>query len=163
MQKLASLGYIGLQKSSGAAATVSGTDPKDKIATANKVIGASSRDQSKPDRAIAALEPIVSAEPNLYLAQYTLGTALARKAQYAQAAKHLHKAIELQPDSAWAHYEIGAALLKTNDFKTAIVHLEIASGHLPAFAPAHLSLAEAYEHVGRTEDAKRERSKGGQK
>jgi choline-sulfatase len=160
MQKLASLGYIGLQKSSGAAATVAGTDPKDKIATANKVIGASSRDQSKPDRAIAALEPIVSADPNLYLAQYTLGTALARKAQYAEAAKHLHKAIELQPDSAWAHYEIGATLVKTGDFKTAIVHLEIATGRLPAFAPAHISLAEAYEHMGRTEDAKRERSKG---
>jgi arylsulfatase A-like enzyme/Flp pilus assembly protein TadD len=167
MQKLASLGYIGLQKSSGAAAAVTGTDPKDKIAIANKVIGASSRDQSKPDvaiaRAIAALEPIVAADPNLYLAQYTLGTALARKAQYAEAAKHLHKAIELQPDSAWAHYEIGAALVKAGDFKTAIVHLEIATGHLPAFAPAHLALAEAYEHMGRTEDAKRERSKGGQK
>jgi arylsulfatase A-like enzyme/Tfp pilus assembly protein PilF len=168
MQKLASLGYIGLQKSSGAAASVTGTDPKDKIATANKVIeAASARDQSKPDlaiaRAIAALEPIVSADPNLYLAQYTLGTALARKAQYADAAKHLHKAIELQPDSAWAHYEIGAALVKMGDFKTAVVHLEIATGRLPAFAPAHLCLAEAYEHTGRTEDAKRERSKGGQK
>ena len=117
MQKLASLGYIGLQKSSGAAAAVAGTDPKDKIATANKVIeAASARDQSKPDldiaRAIAALEPIVAADPNLYLAQYTLGMALARKAQYAEAAKHLHKAIELQPDSAWAHYEIGATLAK---------------------------------------------------
>jgi arylsulfatase A-like enzyme/Tfp pilus assembly protein PilF len=165
MQKLASLGYIGLQKSSSAATTVAGTDPKDKIATANKVIEATlARDQSKPDlaiaRAIAALEPVVAADPNLYLAQYTLGTALARKAQYAEAAKHLHKAIELQPDSAWAHYEIGATLVKTGDFKTAIVHLEIATGRLPAFAPAHLSLAEAYEHTGRTEDAKRERSKG---
>ncbi len=150
MQKLASLGYIGLQKSSGAAATVSGTDPKDKIGTANKVIeAAQARDQSKPlaiTRAIAALEPIVAADPNLYLAQYTLGVALARKGE--------------QPDSAWAHYEIGATLLKTGDFKTAIVHLEIATGRLPAFAPAHISLAEAYEHMGRTEDAKRERSRG---
>jgi len=168
MQKLASLGYIGLQKSSGATAPVAGTDPKDKIATANKVLEAASvRDHVKPDlaiaRAIAALEPIVSADPNLYLAQYTLGTALARKAQYAEAVKHLHKAIELQPDSAWAHYEIGATLVKTGDFKTAIVHLEIATGRLPAFAPAHLSLAEAYEQVGRTEDAKKERSKIGQK
>jgi arylsulfatase A-like enzyme len=168
MQKLASLGYIGLQKSSGAAATVAGTDPKDKIATANKVIeAASASDQSKPNldiaHVIAALEPIVAADPNLYLAQYTLGTALARKAQCAEAAKHLHKAIELQPDSAWAHYEIGSTLLKTGDFKTAVVHLEIATGRLPAFAPAHLSLAEAYEHMGRTEDAKRERSKGGPK
>ena len=164
MQKLASLGYIGLQKSSGAAVAVAGTDPKDKIATANKVIeAAQARDQSKPlaiTRAIAALESIVAADPNLYLAQYTLGVALARKAQYAEAVKHLHKAIELQPDSAWAHYEMGAALLKTGDFKTAVVHLEIATGRLPAFAPAHLSLAEAYEHLGRTEDAKRERSKG---
>jgi tetratricopeptide (TPR) repeat protein len=160
MQKLASLGYIGLQKSSGSAASVAGTDPKDKIATANKVIeAASARDQSRPDRAIAALGPVVSADPNLYLAQYTLGSALARKAQYADAAKHLHKAIELQPDSAWAHYEIGATLLKTGDFKTAIVHLEIATGRLPAFAPAHLSLAEAYEHMGRTEDAKQQRDR----
>jgi choline-sulfatase len=168
MQKLASLGYIGLQKSSGSVATVAGTDPKDKIATTNKVIAAGlARGESKPDlaiaRAIAALEPVVSADPNLYLAQYTLGAALARKGQYAEAVKHLHKAIELQPDSAWAHYEIGASLLKTGDFKTAIVHLEIATGRLPAFAAAHLSLAEAYEHTGRAEDAKRERSRGVQK
>ena len=163
MQKLASLGYIGLQKSAGAAASVAGTDPKDKIATANKVIEATlGHDQMKPDlaiaRAIAALDPVVTYDPNLYLAQYTLGAALARKAQYAEAIKHLHKAIELQPDSGWAHYETGASLLKTGDFKTAIVHLEIATGRLPAFAPAHLSLAEAYEHMGRTEEAKRERA-----
>src|SRR5208283_2987175 len=161
MQKLASLGYVGLQKSSASAAAVAGTDPKDKIATANKVIeAASARDLSKPEFAITALDPILSADPNLYLAQYTLGVALARKGQYAEAVKHLHKAIELQPDSAWANYEIGACLLKTGDFKTAIVHLEIATGRLPAFSPAHLSLADAYEHTGRTEDAKRERSKG---
>jgi choline-sulfatase len=163
MQKLASLGYIGLQKSAGSTTAVSGTDPKDKITVANKVIAVATRDQSKPEIAIAALNPIVAADPNLYLAQYTLGVALARKGQYAEAEKHLHKSIELQPDSAWAHYEIGATLLKTGDFKTAIVHLEIATGRLPNFAPAHLSLAEAYEHTGRTEDAKRERNKGGQK
>jgi arylsulfatase A-like enzyme len=170
MQKLASLGYIGLQKSSASATAVAGTDPKDKIATANKVLAAASAGgQSKSGIAvaIAALTPLlsgnVSADPNLYLAQYALGAALARKGEYAEAAKHLHKAIELQPDSAWAHYEMGATLLKTGDFKTAVVHLEIATGRLPAFAPAHLFLAEAYEHLGRTEDAKRERSKGGQK
>jgi arylsulfatase A-like enzyme/Flp pilus assembly protein TadD len=164
MQKLASLGYIGLQKSSGSIAAVSGTDPKDKIATANKVIeAATARDQSKPDRAIAELDPVVSADPSLYLAQYTLGAALARKGQYSEAAKHLHKAIELQPDSAWAHYEIGAVLLKTGDFKTAIVHLEIAAGRLPAFAATHLALADAYERAGRTDDAKRERAQAAKK
>lgn len=163
MQKLASLGYAGLQKSAPTAATVAGIDPKDKIAVANKVIAAATRDQSKPDLAIAALTPVVSADPGLYLAQYTLGVALAQKAQYAEAAKHLRKAVELQPDSAWANYEIGASLVKAGDFKTAIVHLEIATGRLPAFAPAHLSLADAYEHSGRADDAKKERSKAGQK
>jgi len=181
MQKLASLGYVGLQKSSASAAAVGGIDPKDKIATANKVLGlvwgrapsracpeqsrrvqsdrSSSVSEQKLARAIAALEPIVSADPNLYLAQYTLGVALAQKAQYTEAAKHLHKAIELQPDSAWAHYEIGATLLQTGGFKTAIVHLEIATERLPGFSPAHTALAEAYDHAGRAEDAKKERAK----
>ena len=164
MQKLASLGYVGLQKSSATAAAAAGTDPKDKIATANKVLAlvwgrAPSPVQAERSSAIAALEPIVSADPNLYLAQYTLGVALSRKGQYAEAAQHLHKAIELQPDSAWAHYEIGASLLKTGDFKTAIVHLEIAAGRLPGFSPAHTALADAYDHAGRTEDAKKEREK----
>jgi arylsulfatase A-like enzyme len=161
MQKLASLGYIGLQKSSASAAAVTGIDPKDKdkIAIANKVIAATASPEQKPDRGIPILEPIIAADPNLYLAQYTLGVALARKGQYAEATKHLHKAIELQPDSAWAHYEMGACLIKTNDFKTAIIHLEIAAGRLPQFAPAHFSLAEAYEHTGRAGDAKKERSR----
>ena len=41
----------------------------------------------------------------------------------------------------------------------AAVHLEIAAGRLPAFVDAHLKLAEAYEHLGRAEDAKKERGK----
>jgi arylsulfatase A-like enzyme/Tfp pilus assembly protein PilF len=156
MQKLASLGYVGLQKSAGASATVTGTDPKDKIAIANKVIEAA---QAKPDQAIAALALITSADPNLYLAQYTLGVALAQTGQFAAAAKHLHKAVELQPDSAWAHYTMGATLLKTVDYKTATVHLEIATTRLPKFAPAHQALADAYAHLGRAEDAKKEQGR----
>ena len=165
MQKLASLGYVGLQTSSGAATSVSGTDPKDKIATANKVVetAPSLLAPSKADRAVAALTPITAADGNLYLAEYTLGVALAEKGQYGEAAKHLHKAVGLQPESGWAHYETGATLLKTGDFKTAAVHLEIATTRLPAFAPAHSALAQAYDHMGRADDAKKERAKAGEK
>jgi arylsulfatase A-like enzyme/Flp pilus assembly protein TadD len=160
IQKLASLGYVGLQKSAGAGAAVTGTDPKDKIATADKTIDASIvLQQGKADRAIAALSSLVATEPSLYLAEYTLGGALAQKGLHAEAVKHLHKAIELQPDSGWAHYRMGASLLKTGDYKTATVHLEIAAGRLPAFAPAHLALAEAYDHLGRLDDAKKARGK----
>jgi tetratricopeptide (TPR) repeat protein len=163
MQKLASLGYVGLQKSAGPSSAVTGTDPKDKIVVANKVIAAAeAAAQGKPDQAISVLAPITGADPNLYLAQYALGVSLFQKGQYAEAAKHLHKAIELQPDSAWAHYAIGSALLKTGDYKTAVVHLEIATTRLPSFPPAHRALAEAYNRTGRPEDAGKARSRAGQ-
>ena len=38
------------------------------------------------------------------------------------------------------------------------MHLEIATGRLPAFAPARLALVEAYQHLGRAEDAQKERA-----
>jgi arylsulfatase A-like enzyme/Tfp pilus assembly protein PilF len=162
MQKLASLGYVGLQQASGKSAAVTGTDPKDKIAVADKVSDAAAAfDQGKTDRAVAALTPLVASEPGIYLAEFTLGAALAQKGLHAEAVKHLHKAIELQPDAVWAHYRMGASLLKTGDFKTAAVHLEIAAGRLAGFSDAHMKLADAYEHMGRAEDAKKEREKTG--
>ncbi len=165
MQKLASLGYVGLQTSSGAAAAVAGIDPKDKIATANKVVEAAPSGVAprEPDSAIASLTSLVSADSSLYLAEYILGVALAEKARYADAVKHLHKAIELQPTSSWAHYEMGASLLKTGNCKSAAVHLEIAAGRLSTFAPVHAALAQAYSHLGRADDAKRELNKVGHK
>jgi arylsulfatase A-like enzyme len=160
MQKLASLGYVGLQKSAGPSATATGIDPKDKIATANKVAEAAlALEQGKADQTVGALTPLASAEPNLFLVEYMLGTALAQKGQHTEAVKHLHKAIEFQPDSAWAHYWMGASLLKTGDFKTAAVHLEIAAGRLLGFGDVHARLAEAYVHLGRPDDAKKERGK----
>ena len=161
MQKLASLGYVGLQKSAAPASTAAtGIDPKDEIATANKILSALALlNQGKPEKAAAILQPALADGANMYLVQFVMGAALARQQQYPQAIEYLRRAIELQPDSTWAHYEMGSSLLKTDDFKTAVVHLEIVSSRLPEFAEAHSLLAQAYEHLGRTEDAKRERSK----
>lgn len=163
MQKLASLGYVGLQKSGGTSTAATGTDPKDAITTANKVLNAlSDLDAGQADKVIAALQPIIAKQPDMYLARYALGVAYAQQLHYPQAIENLHKAIELQPDSAWAHYYMGVSLLKTGDFKTAAIHLEIASSRLAEFAAAHASLAQAYDHIGRSEDAKRERSRAAQ-
>ena len=93
------------------------------------------------------------------LAQFAMGVALADLQQWGKAIEHLHTAIELQPDSAWAHYYMGNCLVKTGDYKSAAVHLEIASSRLPEFAAGHLLLADAYGHLGRPDDAKRERAK----
>jgi choline-sulfatase len=161
MQKLASLGYVGLQTSAvPASIAATGVDPKDGMATANKILSAFTLlNQGKPERAVAILQPALAGAEKMYLAQFVMGSALARQQQYPQAIEYLHRAIELQPDSTWAHYEMGSSLLKTGDYKTAVVHLEIVSSRLPECAEAHSLLAQAYEHLGRTEDAKRERSR----
>jgi arylsulfatase A-like enzyme len=160
MQKLASLGYVGLQKT-GAGVTVAteGSDPKDVIAAANKTLDAlQDLDDGKPEKVIPVLQQILAAQPNLYLAQFAMGTAQFQLQHYSLAIEHLHKAIELQPDSAFAHYAMGLCLTKTGDFKTSAVHLEIAAQRLPQFSSLHSALAETYEHLGRTQDAARERA-----
>jgi arylsulfatase A-like enzyme/Tfp pilus assembly protein PilF len=165
MQKLASLGYVGLQKSdAGVNAATEGADPKDVIAAINKTLAALLElDDGRPEKAIPGLRQVIAAQPGAYLAQYAMGTALTQQQQYAEAIGYLHKAIELQPDSAWAHYEMGLNLMKSGDFKTSAVHLEIASGRLPGFSALHSMLAEVYEHLGRSPEAAQERNKASQK
>jgi choline-sulfatase len=160
MQKLASLGYVGLQKTSSAGARVEGTDPKYEIAIANQTLSAiSALEQDKLDKAIAGFQQVLSSHADIYLAQYGLGRALAQKKSYADAIQHLHKAIELQPDSTWANYEIGKTLMKTGDFKSAAVHLEIASSRLPESSQTHSLLSQVYEKLGRKDDASREHTR----
>ena len=159
MQKLASLGYVGLQKTS-ITTTAEGTDPKDVIAIANQALSAmSDLQQGKTEKAIAGFQQVLAKQTDVFLAQYGLGRALVQKQRYAEAIEHLHKAIQLQPDSSWANFEIGGALEKAGDFKTAAVHLEIAAGRMAEFPSVHALLADAYDHLGRKNDADRERGK----
>jgi len=161
MQKLASLGYVGLQKGgAGVNAATGGTDPKEVIAAINKTLAAMlESDDGKPEKAIPLLRQVLAVQPVFYLAQYGMGFAMVQQGQYAEAIGYLHKAIELDPESAWAHYEMGLSLMKTGDFKASVVHLEIASGRLPAFSAAHSLLADVYEHLGRSQDGARERTR----
>ena len=161
MQKLASLGYVGLQKASaGVSAAAEGSDPKDAIGAINKTMAAIlALEDGTPEKVILTLRQVIGIQPTSFLAQYGMGAALVQQQQYADAVPFLHKAIELQPDSPWAHYAMGISLMKTGDFKTAAVHLEIAAGRLPGFGAAHLALAETYEHLGRVPDGARERAK----
>jgi choline-sulfatase len=164
MQKLASLGYVGLQKGdAGVNAAAEGTNPRDVIAAINKTLAALLElDQGKPEKAIPLLRQVLAAQPATYLAQYGMGFAMVQQGQYPEAIGYLHKAIELQPDSAFAHYLMGLSLMKTGDFKASVVHLEIASGRLPSFSAVHSLLAEVYEHLGWSQDGARERAKATQ-
>lgn len=164
LQKLASLGYVGLQKSVSPNETaVTGTDPKDEIALANKVEEAMREiEDGKAQRASAALQAVVKSHPRMFLAQFAAGVAAVQERQYAQGVPFLRKAIELQPQAAWTYYEMGEALAHTGDWKGAATHLEIAVTRLPEMAEAHATLAEAYQHLGRAADAKREQERAEQ-
>jgi choline-sulfatase len=161
LQKLASLGYVGLQKGgAGVNAATGGTDPKEVIAAINKTLAALLElDDGKQEKAIPLIRQVLAVQPAFYLAQYGMGFALVQQGQYAEAIGYLHKAIELQPDSAFAHYAMGLSLMKTGDFKASAIHLEIASGRLPAFSAVHSLLADVYEHLGRSQDGTRERAR----
>jgi arylsulfatase A-like enzyme len=164
LQKLASLGYVGLQKGgAGVNAATGGTDPKELIAVINRTLAALLElDDGKPDKAMPLLREVLAGRPTIYLAQYGMGFAMVQQGQYAEAIGYLHKAIELQPDSAFAHYMMGLSLMKTGDFKASAIHLEIASGRLPAFSAAHSMLADVYEHLGRSQDSAREQTRAAQ-
>jgi arylsulfatase A-like enzyme/Flp pilus assembly protein TadD len=161
MQKLASLGYVGLQKMPAAArAPMSGVDPKAGIAIADKVVSANVLlDQGQPEKAVAELQAVGAAASGMYLAQYVMGVALVQQQHYLLAVEYLRKAIELQPDSARAHYEMGSALLKNGDYKTALIHLEIAASRLPGNSEVHARLAAVHERLGRAQEAEKERAK----
>lgn len=164
LQKLASLGYVGVQKSVSPNETaVTGTDPKDEIALANKVEDALQQiEDGKPQRAASALQAVVKSHPGMFLAQFAAGLASMQQRQYAAAVPFLRKAIELDPQAAWAYYEMGEALARTGDWKGAATHLEIAVTRLPEMADAHATLAEVYQHLGRAADAKREQERAEQ-
>jgi arylsulfatase A-like enzyme len=161
MQKLASLGYIGLQSGAGSAKpAIGGIDPKDAIGLANQTLAAwRLLDDGKPEPAIAQLKTVLASRSNLYLAQYGMGIALSQQKQYRDSVEFLRNAIKLQPESAGAHAAMGESLRQTGDFKTAVVHLEIASKLQPESAVLQSSLADVYEHLGRTQDAAKERTK----
>jgi arylsulfatase A-like enzyme/Flp pilus assembly protein TadD len=165
MQKLASLGYVGLQKTATAAnQNMTGTDPKDATTVANRIATAKTLlDEGKPEPVQTLLASSMASAAGMFEAQYLMGSALVEQGKYAQAIPFLHRAIELQPDSPWAHYRMGKGLLRTNDYKTAAIHLEIATDRLPNCASAHALLAQAYAHTGKPEDAKRETTKSMQK
>ena len=161
LQKLASLGYVGLQKSASPNETaVTGTDPKDEIALANKIENAMQDiEGGQPQKTDAALQAVLKSHPGMFLAQFAAGVAAVQQRQYAAAVPHLRKAIELQPQAAWAYYQMGEALARSGDWKGAATHLDIAVARLPEMADAHATLAEAYQHLGRAADAKREQER----
>jgi choline-sulfatase len=160
LQKLSSLGYVGLQRSASQSSAPTGTDPKEEISLANRVQKAmASLYSGGVAQVLPGLERIAAENPKMFLPLYGVGVAQIAQKQYSKAIEPLHKAIGLQPDSALAHFAMGIAASHTGDWKTTATHLEIAVARLPESPLAHQLLSEAYAHLGRSEDAAREKAR----
>ncbi len=153
VEKLTALGYVAASRSLTASET-DGIDPKDKIAVVNTLHDAIlAVEEGQTETAIPLLQRVLSSDPQIYIAQFQLGVAYARKRAYARAIGPLRKAIELLPDSALAHYELGVALFETGDWKTAAGHFEIVVARMPKWADARFSLASVYARTDRVPEA----------
>ena len=164
LQKLSSLGYVGLQRAqTTAVSSPTGTDPKDKIAVINRVEDAMAMlHAGKAAEALPILEKVTASNPEAYLAFYGAALAHLQQKQYPAVIEALHQAIALQPDSALAQCAMGIAASRTGDWKTAATHLEIAAARLPESPLPHELLATAYSHLGRHDDAAREKLRAAQ-
>lgn len=159
MEKLASLGYVGLESApSSAHALLTGTDPKDHIDTANKIIEAWTMLQHGESTSPSCFLAVASTEPKSFLAQWGLGEALARKGRYTDAVEHLRAAIALQPHVAWLHAAMGLTLLQEKNLRAAAIHFQVASHLMPSSVALQMKLADVYKKLGKPDEASHKRA-----
>ena len=84
-----------------------------------------------------------------------LGTILAEKHEFEEAAALLARAVKAAPGHAKAHEDLGTVLLNMNRASEALPHLERASSLSPENAGILNKLGGAFERLGRKEDAAR--------
>jgi len=84
-----------------------------------------------------------------------LGTILAEKHEFEEAASLLARAVKAAPGHAKAHEDLGTVLLNMNRASEALPHLERASLLSPENAGILNKLGGAFERLGRKEDAAR--------
>jgi tetratricopeptide (TPR) repeat protein len=158
--QLQALGYV----SSGSTKQESdekkrGADPKDKVQIANALHQALLQtDDEHYLEAISLLKQVLTADPNIPVANLQLGRALNRLDNYAEAIPWLRKAIELTPQSAEARYELGSALQELGDSKAAVEQFEAAVSQDSYSDELHFRLGTAYEEMDRIDDAMKQYS-----
>ncbi len=99
--KLAALGYIATMVDTSRGKKL--PDPKEKIGIFNEIIAARNLTrQGKLDQAIEKLKKILSQQPDIVDANFTLGNLYYKKKDYRNALKYFRKVLELKPDYNFA-------------------------------------------------------------
>jgi len=107
-------------------------------------------------QAEAEFAAAIEQDPNDFEANYFLGRLKRFDGDMASAKRYLTVADQLHPNSQEVEYERAEIAMKERRFADAIPLFEAVIGAQPDQAQAYLSLAEAYQRVGRRADAQRE-------
>ncbi len=106
--------------------------------------------------AIKEFEAEIAEQPKSVLPRLHIAVA-EYKVDSAAGLKYAEEAVQLEPNLPLAHYLLGLLLLDTGAYERAVPELEIARKAFPHEGRIDLSLATAYAHAGRTQDAARAR------
>jgi predicted Zn-dependent protease len=107
--------------------------------------------------AIREFEAEIAEQPKSVLPRLHIAVA-EYKVDSAAGLKFAEEAVQLEPNLPLGHYLLGLLLLDTGAYERAVPELEIARKAFPQEGRIDLSLATAYAHVGRAQDAARARA-----
>jgi tetratricopeptide (TPR) repeat protein len=107
--------------------------------------------------AIKEFEAEIGEQPKSVLPRLHIAVA-EYKVDSAAGLKFAEEAVQLAPNLPLGHYLLGLLLLDTGAYERAVPELEIARKAFPQEGRIDLSLATAYAHVGRTQDAAQART-----
>ncbi len=138
LETLQSLGYL----APGAVRrSMAGVDPKDGIATYNRLEDARHAGQERDwPKAEALAREILATLPDHVAARNVLGLAQVRQRKYDEARETYQRSLQTEPDQFRIHANLGSLALRARDLDTSEKEFTLALGQNPRFVEALLNL-----------------------
>jgi choline-sulfatase len=157
VQRLRSLGYVGVGAPTVAPASAKLADPKQRIQQREQLRAADSLARAgRQAQAAAAFEAVLAEDPDNRFALLRAGTAALQAGQADKAVAHLGRSVQLEPRRAEARYAYADALMRLARYDEAAEHWAALAELQPRRPEAWFNLAAALErggHAQRAEEA----------
>jgi choline-sulfatase len=150
-ERLAALGYVGTFTETTIAEGQTLPDPKDKISVFNLMLSAR---EDRSGNAIATLQKVVAADPQIIDAWTMIGNEYFRQKDYARAITYYKKALELRPGYDLATINLANAYRRSGDDEAAMVGYEQYLQRDPRNAYVRYQLGEIQSDRGKLDDAR---------
>jgi tetratricopeptide (TPR) repeat protein len=111
----------------------------------------------QPAQAIEEFKKELTIQPNDAESLMQIAYEYLKQSNAAEALPWAQKAVDAAPTNYASHRALGEALVETGDTTAGIAHLEQSIKLAPDSPSGHFALAKAYQRVGRSADAQRER------